>query len=634
MKSTPGKRARRRLLWLAGAVGMAALRGRKSAPTSTYRNTPFWRVYDWTAQAIDQRVGWDKVPTPLGLLVLVGLRNILRRKNLYDTTSEPSRTPPPLRPFDPSLYVSRSPDGSFNDLGNPAMGMQRTRFGRNVPIDETRPDPDPELLKPNPRTVSRDLLVRREFIPATSVNVLVASWIQFMTKDWFNHGEGDPAYRWEIRLEPDDPWPQPPLTILRTLPDTTRQAHDDRPPTYLNYETHWWDGSQIYGSTLEEQEGRRTGADGKLIIGDDGLLILPDDPKQNPALVPGWWLGFNMMATVFVREHNAICDRLKAEYPRFSDEELFQRARLVNAALMAKIHTVEWTPAVINHPTTVAALRANWWGLATERVRKTFGRISNSEVISGIPGSETDHYGVPYSLTEEFTIVYRMHPLIPDDYEFRSVRSDEVLAERRLDELTGLHAQEVTAEIGMPDLFYSFGTAHPGAIVLHNFPKLLQQFKRPDNDILMDLAAADIIRSREFGIPRYNRFRRLLHLKPAGTFEELTGGDKALAAEISDVYEGDIERVDVIVGMFAEPRPAGFAFSDTAFRIFILMASRRLNSDRFLTTHFNDEVYTPAGMDWVQNNSFGSVLLRHYPELRPALREVRNAFQPWARVGA
>lgn len=32
-----------------------------------------------------------------------------------------------------------------------------------------------------------------------------------------------------------------------------------------------------------------------------------------------------------------------------------------------------------------------------------------------------------------------------------------------------------------------------------------------------------------------------------------------------------------MIGLVAEPKPEGFGFSDTAFRIFILMASRRLN---------------------------------------------------------
>ena len=67
----------------------------------------------------------------------------------------------------------------------------------------------------------------------------------------------------------------------------------------------------------------------------------------------------------------------------------------------------------------------------------------------------------------------------------------------------------------MGDIIYSFATAHPGALVLNNYPRFLQQFQRPDNDRLMDLAATDILRTRELGVPRYNQFRRLLHLQPA-----------------------------------------------------------------------------------------------------------------------
>ncbi|WP_345524778.1 peroxidase family protein [Streptomyces echinatus] len=78
--------------------------------------------------------------------------------------------------------------------------------------------------------------------------------------------------------------------------------------------------------------------------------------------MPGFWLGLAMMQDLFTREHNAICDHLHGAYPSWSDEELFQRARLINSALLAKIHTVEWTPAVISHPTTVKALRAKLVG--------------------------------------------------------------------------------------------------------------------------------------------------------------------------------------------------------------------------------------------------------------------------------
>lgn len=336
-----------------------------------------------------------------------------------------------------------------------------------------------------------------------------------------------------------------------------------------------------------------------------------------------------MLVNLFSLEHNAICDRLAAEYPGWSDDQLFDHARLILSALLAKIHTVEWTPAVIAHPTTKIAMRANWYGIAGERVKRAFGRISSSEVISGIPGSTQDHFGVPYALTEEFAIVYRMHPLIADDYRLCSAADGRELERRTLPELAGPNSQPVLERIGMLDLLYSFGVSNPGAIVLNNFPRFLQQFERPDGR-LMDIAATDILRSRELGVPRYNEFRRLLHLAPARDFEDLTD-DSTLAERMRTLY-GDIERLDVIIGMFAEKRPAGFAFSDTAFRIFILMASRRINSDRFLTNDYNAWTYTQTGIDWVEGTTFTDVLKRHYPDLGPSLRGIENGFTPWPEL--
>ena len=83
-----------------------------------------------------------------------------------------------------------------------------------------------------------------------------------------------------------------------------------------------------------------------------------------------FWVGLALLHSLFMREHNVVCDHLHATHPELSDDELFDKARLVIAALMAKIHTVDWTPAIIAHPTTVLALRTNWWGLEGERLDK------------------------------------------------------------------------------------------------------------------------------------------------------------------------------------------------------------------------------------------------------------------------
>jgi hypothetical protein len=167
-----------------------------------------------------------------------------------------------------------------------------------------------------------------------------------------------------------------------------------------------------------------------------------------------------------------------------------------------------------------------------------------------------------------------------------------------------------------------------GLVTLHNFPRGLLTMKRPDNEHYIDLAATDILCNRKLGVPRHTQFRRLLNLMVATTFDELTDNPE-WARQISDVYRGDIDRVDLTVGMFAERRPEGFAFSDTAFRIFILMASRRLNSDRFFTRDFTPNVYTPQSLRWIDASTVSAVLLRHCPELPAALRGSDIAFGLW-----
>jgi hypothetical protein len=140
----------------------------------------------------------------------------------------------------------------------------------------------------------------------------------------------------------------------------------------------------------------------------------------------------------------------------------------------------------------------------------------------------------------------------------------------------------------------------------------------------------DILRDRERGVPRYNQFRRLLRKDPVTSFDELT--DNPLwRKQIKEVY-GDIERVDLMTGLYAEPLPEGFGFSETAFRIFVLMASRRLKSDRFFTDDYRPGIYTEMGIEYVRKNSMLSVLRRHYPQLAPALEGVTNAFQPWKTI--
>jgi hypothetical protein len=586
-------------------------------------------LFDSACTEVDNHVGWSKLPTVGGLVTLVGIRNTLRAKNLCDTGVPQVTKDNPL-PQHMNVQASRTADGTSNDLRCPFMGNAGTRFGRNAPLSMTWQESMPVLMTPSPRVVSRELMTRESFTPAATLNLLAASWLQFQIRDWFSHGQSVKEDPWMIPLAENDTWPEPQMKVLRVMPDPTRTGDDNgTPATHINTETHWWDGSQLYGSSVAYRNNVRSRVDGKIRLGKDHL-VHPDAQalvQLQSAALAGWWVGLEMLFTLFTLEHNAICDTLKAAYPEWNDDELFEHARLVNTALLAKIHTVEWTIAILGNPALQIGMRANWWGLAGEHINNLFGRLSGSELVSGIPGSATDHYGVPYTLTEEFVAVYRMHPLIPDDITFWSANDGRQLQQVGFQKIAGNQAQEICDSVTMTDLFYSFGLMHPGAVTLHNYPKALQQFTRPDG-VLIDLAAHDIVRCRELGVPRYTKFREMLRLRPVRTFEDLTE-NPLWREQIRRVYNGDIDQVDLIVGLFAETPPKGFGFSDTAFRIFVLMASRRLNSDRFFTTDFTEEVYSKVGMDWIRDNTMSMVLLRHLPGLEPSLRGVRNAFAPW-----
>ena len=238
---------------------------------------------------------------------------------------------------------------------------------------------------------------------------------------------------------------------------------------------------------------------------------------------------------------------------------------------------------------------------------------------------------------------------MPDKFTVVSLESGKELTTETLPgRVVGTEGQLLTNEYEKPDLWYSFGITNPGAITVHNFPNFLQKLtrksaletnpeigRRREIEETIDLAAIDILRDRERGVPRYNEFLRQFGKKPIKSFDDLKHPDHPrLPQELRDVYgttgnKDNVEDLDLMVGMFSEAPPQGFGFSDTAFRVFILMASRRLKSDRFIAQGFNEDVFTAEGIKWVNENSMLSVLKRHFPELSGAMYGLANAFVPW-----
>ncbi|HLZ08758.1 MAG TPA: hypothetical protein VKT80_09245, partial [Chloroflexota bacterium] len=141
MDKTPsgsnGVGARRRDIVLAGAAAIAALvagltllaRPSETRPQSgdgsrssvpPYRPSTALRLLGLVADWLDHKYKWHHFSTPIGAALLVGLRERLRERNLFDTETVPHRhsldmpSPPGTRHL-----TARQADGSFNSLEIP-----------------------------------------------------------------------------------------------------------------------------------------------------------------------------------------------------------------------------------------------------------------------------------------------------------------------------------------------------------------------------------------------------------------------------------------------------------------------------------------------------------------------------------
>ena len=565
-------------------------------------------------------VGWPLKGTAIALVMLIGSRKHLFKNNLFDTVDKWDSVS-----CTAESREARTITGICNNLKNPKEGAAGVRFGRNVPLPTVKKAFEIDIMDPPPELISKKLMTREKFIPTKMLNLLTTTWIQFMTHDWFSHGARENSRPHKLKNG---------KTIKRTKIDRTHSSSSKVFKASVNVNTHWWDGSQIYGSSLKEHKRVRVAnADGtnakcELKLAKDGWLPLDKSGLEVTGFVDNWWVGLAMLHNIFTREHNYLCEKLRVWYPKKYDEhQLYNKARLINAALMAKIHTIEWTPAILQNKVLNIAMHANWFGLLGKRMHKAihFGPAA----LSGLVGGKTKNGGVAYTLTEEFVAVYRMHPLLPEtvdvyDFESKALKTKIPLLKTRRHNVSS-----IVKKHNLDNLWYSFGAKmHPGALSLRNFPKALQNINIP-GDGKVDLAAIDVFRDRERGIPRYNEFRRLINLKPITKFEDLTTNKRDLA-DLKEVYGNDIEKIDLLIGCLAETiRPSGFGFGETAFQIFIAMASRRLLTDRFYTVDFTKKIYTKEGMNHLDNNTMVDVIVRHFPKLAGALKGQTNAFTPW-----
>lgn len=490
----------------------------------------------------------------------------------------------------------RSFDGTDNNRNNPEWGAALTPLLRLVPADyDDRVSVMAGSHRPNPRFVSNAVAKQRRSIEnSLGTTDYLWQWGQFVDHDLdLTDGVSPPEPR-PIAVPLGDPFFDPDgtgrATILfnRSIYDPTSGLDPSNPRQQINEITSYIDASNVYGSDPEramalrtlDGTGRLKTSDGELLpFNIDGLpnaggsgseLFLAGDVRANEQAA------LAALHTLFVREHNRLVGELTADYPSWDGERLFQKARQLVGAQMQVITYREFLPALLG-PDAVPPYRGydpdvdagvtNAFSAAAYR----FGHSALSPVLLRLDrrGREVaaghlglrDAFFAPQRLTQEGGI----EPL-----------------------LRGLAAQRhQRIDVQVVDDVRNFLFGPPGA---GGF----------------DLAALNIQRGRDHGLPSYNEVREAFGFSRAERFSELTR-DRTTRSRLAAAYEHP-DDVDLWVGCLAERPLRGTHLGELATEIIIDQFVAVRDGDRYwylktLTRDEVDEVEATRLSDIIRRNT-------------------------------
>lgn len=333
------------------------------------------------------------------------------------------------------------------------------------------------------------------------------------------------------------------IPVNRSLARPGSGTSIENPREYNNSLTSFIDASNVYGSDEERSDYLRTFEDGKLRMSHGDLLPFntidgefnsgrdftsPEMDMMNPT-ASKWFVAGDVRAnenvlltgihTLFAREHNRWAELLKEENPLWSDETLYQEAKLRTAAVLQAIVYEEWLPTmgIQLTPYTGYSDKVNpsilkVFSVAAFRIGHT---MLNGDLKRMMSNCDT-------------------HPNGDIDLQTAFFNPIMILQDGGIDPLLrGMAAQDMQ-EID-------------GRLVddVRNF-----LFGPPGSGIGMDLAAINIQRGREMGLPDFNSVRKTFGLPPYSEFDELCSNQE-VAFNLQEIY-GDIDNIDPWVGMLCE----------------------------------------------------------------------------------
>ncbi|MFQ5459079.1 MAG: peroxidase family protein, partial [Myxococcota bacterium] len=281
------------------------------------------------------------------------------------------------------------------------------------------------------------------------------------------------------------------------------------------------------------------------------------------------------MHTLFVREHNRLARLLRFFRPHLSGDEIYARARRIVGAEMQAITFNEFLPLLLGkgaltpyagYDPAVDAGISNLFSTASYR----FGHSLLSEQLlrlrkNGKPIAAghlplRDAFFAPARITDEGGIA----PLLRG------------LAKQR--------CQEVDTKVVDAVRNFLFGPPGAGGF---------------------DLAALNIQRGRDHGLPGYNQTRVALGLAPVASFQEITSDD-ALADALEALY-GDVNDVDVWVGGLAEDHLPGAMVGELVFTVLKDQFERLRDGDRF----WYERAFSKPMRAWLSQTRLSHVIRRN-----------------------
>ncbi len=433
----------------------------------------------------------------------------------------------------------RTFSGFCNNLRNPDYGKTLTPFV----IRSTVVNYDVSKM-PNPRVISN--IVCRELTTPTNrrrMSELVTFMGQFI--DHTVTETENSATPWNIKIPEDDPVynfsSRGEIRFFRT--EKGRHGKYQSP---INLLSSYLDLDSIYGHSKEGAAGLRLMKDGLLkelpgnllTKNDKGFFVSGDTRvNENPVLTA--------IHTLFNREHNSIAKEVKRAFPRRNDEFIFQLARKANIAQFQAIVYFGFLPAVLGRP-----------------LPKYSRRGYRPRVNGGV--------------TNEFsTVGFRVgHTLI--NPKMTSIgRSGKV---SKIDLRDAFFQPKTFERIGMDALFRGV-TRTRAAEVDAGVTTDVRDFLVNNGHTMLDLAALNIQRGRDHGVPRYNALRRAYRLRPARTFADITR-NRAVQRKLKRAY-GTVGNIDPWVGGIAEDHIRGASLGPLFARIWRHQFNALRHGDRF-----------------------------------------------------